>query len=183
MVPTHLKQLIRNINTQQKQFDIQGYHVLSQDPTILAASLHPVVRDKYLPQFIQFWKDLERATGYRWKNTSYIRDSPSHKIGHAFDLAPDVASSAQQHYAVYRGSDPVLYKRLPLIAKLQTMRNLDYSNGQNKLGVFIEPDHLHVQVMSSQGGGDYPINVASWKIPKPIYADTNERMNLPVFTH
>lgn len=161
-------------------FQLGQYMILSQEPNAINEKDRAESAIKYLPQFIMFWKDLEDISGHRWKNTSYIRNSPSHRIGHAFDLAPDLAKDAEQHYAVTNNSDPVLYKRTKLIRQLQALRKRDYSvDGSNKIGVFIEPDHLHVQILDPNGGGSFPTNIIRWKVPKPIYPDTYERMKLP----
>lgn len=162
-------------------FNLGKYVIVSQEPKAANEADYKASVLNYLPQFIEFWADLEKATGYRWKCTSYIRESPTHRMAQAFDLAPDIAQASQKHYAVYKRSDPVLYKRTELIRALQTLRTKDYSRDRtNKIGVFIEPDHLHVQVLSPMGGGDYPTNVIKWKIAKPIYPDTYDRMNLPM---
>jgi hypothetical protein len=167
--------------SKMKSFVVGQYRVISQDPSAVKTDDREQSARLYLPQFLLFWHDLEQATGYRWKNTSYLRNSPSHRVGHAFDLAPDLDPQSEQYYAVYNNSDPVLYKRNTLVQILQTLRNNDYSvDGSNKLGVFIEPDHLHVQVIAADGGGDYPTNVIKWQVPKPIYPDTYSRMALPV---
>lgn len=163
-----------------KRFKIGTYDIVSQDPSVVSSQDKQRSATLFLPQFIQLWADLEKATGFAWKCTSYLRDSPTHQRGQAFDLAPDIASNSEQYYAVYKRSDPVLYKRATLIRALQSLRNNDYSNGQNKIGIFIEPDHLHVQVLSPQGGGDFPTNVIKWRVAKPIYPDTYDRMDLPM---
>lgn len=173
----HLQALAQK--ARQKAFRVGPYAIVSQDPTALKTNFDSTVIS-YLPQFIALWRDIERATGHRWKCTSYIRNSPSHRMGHAFDLAPDIAPNSQQYYAVYNNSDPVLYKREKLILDLQKLRSRDYSNGMNKIGIFLEPDHLHVQVLAPNGGGNYPVNIVKWKIAKPIYPDTYQRMELPV---
>lgn len=150
----------------------------SQNPSVITEGDRIFSARYILPAFVKVWQDIERATGYRWKATSYIRDSPSHKLGQAFDLAPDIADSAKQHYAVTNGSDPVLYKRAPLIRALQSMKNNVY--GDFHIGAFLEPDHIHLQVVPVYSGNSAPFFVAKWKIPKPIYGDTYERMKLPI---
>lgn len=160
-------------------FNVGPYHVVSQDPSVLSETHRTFVVPTFLPQLINIWADIERVTGHRWKCTSYLRQSPSHAKGHAIDLAPHIAPSSTKHYAVYNGSDPVLYKRAPLISALQTLKNKDYSgNGSNFMGIFLEPDHLHVQVLGTNRT-DSPTSVIKWGIPKPIYKDTEQRMGLP----
>jgi len=150
----------------------------SQNPNVITEGDRVFSARFILPAFIALWLDIERATGYRWKATSYIRDSPSHKLGQAFDLAPDIAESAASLYAVTNHSDPVLYKRAPLIRALQTLKNNVY--GKFHIGAFLEPDHIHLQTVPEFSGNTTPFFVAKWKIPKPIYPDTYERMRLPI---
>lgn len=158
-------------------FVLGQYKVLSQNPAILNPPARAKVVPLFLPQFMNLWHDIEKATGHRWKCTSYLRDSPSHSKGHAFDLAPDIAPSARGQYAVYNGSDPVLYKRAPLVASLQTLKNKRYAKN-NTIGIFLEPDHLHVQILSNLGTTS-PTSVVKWGVPKPVYGDTLTRMELP----
>lgn len=160
-------------------FMIGSYQIVSQQPLSITPADREISATCYLPQFIQLWHDLEKVTGFRWKCTSYIRNSPSHKKGHSFDLAPAIAKHAEKHYAVNNGSDPVLYKREPLIRALQSLKDRDYGAGRNHVGIFIEPDHLHVQILAPKPGQD-PTSTVKWKIPKPIYSDTESRMNLPL---
>lgn len=167
--------------SRQPLFRIGAYEFVSQQPKALeekyrAASVVPL-----LPQFVSIWQAIEKATGHRWKNTSYIRDSPSHRRGQAFDLAPDIAPDSEQHYAVYNNSDPVLYKREKLIRQLQTLRHIDFSlSNANRIGIFIEPDHLHIQALAPDSSISYPTSIVKWKVEKPIYPDSKERMNLPL---
>lgn len=159
-------------------FNLGPYQVVSQEPNAITAADLKATCQTYLPMFITLWADIERVTGHRWKCTSYIRRSPSHQRGHAFDLAPDLDPADAHAYAVSQGSDPVLYKRAPLIAALKRLVNCSY--GPVPLGIFIEPDHLHVQVLNPDSGERYPTSVVAWPIPKPIYPDTLERMRLPM---
>lgn len=158
-------------------FMLGPYKILSQEPHVLPMHQRSFVVPQFLPQFINLWHDIEKVTGHRWKCTSYIRNSPSHSKGHAIDLAPMIAPSDRKHYAVYNGSDPVLYKRVRLIRQLQLLKNRRYGKG-NSIGIFIEPDHLHIQVLSNQGA-ENPTSVVKWGIPKPVYGDTEERLALP----
>lgn len=163
--------------SKEHMFAIGDYKIISQDPTVLTMEKREYVVPLFLPQFIAFWHDLEKVTGHRWRCTSYLRQSTSHSRGHAIDFAPAIAPSARQHYAVYNGSDPVLYKRERLVKALQRLKNKRYGQG-NSLGVFLEPDHLHVQILSNLGT-QHPLSVVKWGIPKPIYGDTYKRMDLP----
>lgn len=163
--------------SREHMFMLGPYKVLSQDPSVLSPTQRAYVVPNFLPQFMNLWHDIEKVTGHRWKCTSYLRQSPSHSKGHAIDLAPHIAPSARQHYAVYNSSDPVLYKRIPLIRQLQTLRNRRYAKG-NSIGIFLEPDHLHIQILSNEGT-EHPVSIVKWGIPKPIYGDTDQRLALP----
>lgn len=163
------------------KFRVGQFEIVSQQPDIMSDRDRAEAVIRFLPQFLAIWCDIERVTGHRWKNTSYIRDSPSHSVGHSFDLAPDIADSARSNYAVYNGSDPVLYKREPLVKALQQLKNVQYSaDGTNTIGIFIEPDHLHLQVLEPPVSKGYLNPVVKWQIPKDVYSDTRERMNMPV---
>jgi hypothetical protein len=161
-----------------ERFNIGNYSFLSQQPSILSAAVREIVVPRYLPQFVLIWHDIERATGFRWRCTSYLRDSITHARGQAFDLAPDIAKAARGSYAVFKGSDPVLYKRQPLITKLQRLKYNRYSPN-NSIGIFVEPDHLHIQVLSNVDS-PYPVTINKWGTAKPVYSDTLERMKLPI---
>lgn len=162
----------------QPQFNLGAYSWTSQNPDILSAKVRNYVVPTYLPAMQLLWHDIESVTGFKWKCTSYLRDSPSHSKGQSFDLAPDIAPSARSNYAVYRGSDPVLYKRQELVNRLQKLKNRVYSP-YFSFGIFLEPDHLHIQVLSNKGNS-HPVSINKWQIAKPIYADTFSRMKLPV---
>lgn len=161
-------------------FAIGPYDIVSQEPSALVNPNKELVADTYLPAFIILWKAIEDATGHRWKCTSFIRNSPSHKKGHSFDLAPDIAKSDENKYAVTHMSDPVLYKRERMIRQLQTLKNLRISPDFD-MGIFIEPDHLHIQVLNPGDGSLAPVNIVKWGQPKPIYKDTMARSALPLF--
>lgn len=133
------KQLV-NLS-KERSFNVGPFTVVSQEPNALSERQRSTVVVKYLPQLLQIWKDIEKVTGYRWKCTSYIRNSPSHSKGHAIDLAPHISPRDTKLYAVHNQSDPVLYKRQPLVTALQRLKGNRYaSDGTNHLGVFIEPD-------------------------------------------
>lgn len=171
-----------NLVTKSKraEFSIGQYSFISQDPNAIPEEVRTQTVSMLLPQFLSIWQAIEQVTGYRWKCTSYIRNSPSHKRGQAFDLAPDIADSAFHQYAVNNQSDPVLYKREKLIQALQTLTPIDFSqHNLNRLGIFIEPDHLHIQALASDDELS-PTSVVKWKIEKPLYPDSKERMKLPL---
>lgn len=159
---------------------IGNYSLISQEPTVISASDAHASLSRWLPNLLTFWQLLEEITGFRWKCTSYVRNSPTHLKGQAIDLAPEFAKSDEHYYATNNGSDPVLYKREWLIRRLQRMKNDPLPVPGMSIGVFIEPDHLHVQVLKPFADQS-TIAVIKWKVPKPVYKDTFERMALPMF--
>lgn len=159
-------------------FQFGKYVVISQEPGTISDGDSIATARYYLPAFILAWNAIEEVTGHRWRCTSYIRNSPSHIRGQAFDLAPDIHPSAAHAYAVTNQSDPVLYKREPLIRALQSLRMDKF--GDLPMGAFIEPDHIHLQILKPNSGERFPFSVIKWKIAKPIYPDTFERMKLPL---
>jgi hypothetical protein len=167
-------------NFRRPEFDIGSFHIISQQPDIVSEAAFRTSISQYLPQFIQFWKDLEQATGFRWKCTSYLRDSPTHKKGQAMDFAPDWDPKDAHKYSANQGSDPVLYKRQWLFQRLKLLRRNNYGRGNNHMGIFIEPDHLHVQVLKVSPH-HFPTSVVKWQVAKPVYPDTYRRMQLPIF--
>lgn len=153
----------------------------SQDPTAVSPADQEFSLRVLLPGFNRLWDYIEDETGHAWHATSFWRDSPSHSRGHAIDLAPDIADHSKDHYAVFRGSDPVLYKRTALVRALQRVcrRPCPLPEGMD-LGIFIEPDHLHVQATAAPPAAVGRIYLAKWKVAKPAYADTLQRMRLPM---
>lgn len=167
--------------SKQPMFSIGPYTFISQDPLAMKDEFRYATVTRLLPQFLAIWKAVEEATGHRWKCTSYIRNSPSHRRGQAFDLAPDIADSAKSSYAVTNGSDPVLYKRETLIRQLQTLRDIDFSlDRSNRVGIFIEPDHLHIQALAPDNSAEFPTAIVKWKVLKAVYRDSADRMKLPL---
>ena len=153
----------------------KDWPVISQDRPVRSPD-RTYAESTYLPVLIKAWQIIERHSGHQWHATSYWRKSPSHERGIALDLAPEIAQAAQSKYAYFRNSDPVLYKREQLIRKLQRAvpelkKVLPYG-----LGIFIEPDHLHLQLMPPEDS----VFIGKWKIPKPLYPDTQARMKLPL---
>lgn len=158
---------------------IGAYSFYSQDPSFITSNPTTLANVRaYLPGWVRIWQAIERVTGHRWKCTSYIRDSFSHKEGWAIDLAPDFDREANRHYAVTRGSDPVLYKRAALYRALQQLVMTDFFGPSLgvRTGIYIESDHLHIQVNQIGTGEAYPTSIIKWKAPKPIYSDTYQRM-------
>lgn len=105
------------------------------------------------------------STRARWFCSSWIRESPSHKTGFAFDFA--VATPALPKY------DPLLYARLwpglvlydhtPRTAPigLHFRRILDqlprfFSDGPNSAVFNIESDHIHCHIVPYSAFGDKP---------------------------
>jgi len=164
--------------SRQPTFSFGKYTFVSQQPFTISEEDRLAWVPTLLPMFVLIWNMVEKVTGHRWKCTSYIRDSPTHIKGHAFDLAPDIDSPSLSAYAVTRKSDPVLYKREPLIRALQRLRTIRFSPDCN-VGIFIEPDHLHIQAMALTSGN--PTSIVKWKVEKSVYPDSGQRMKLPMF--
>lgn len=160
--------------------DYRGWHLPNQD-----ASVARNVEWKYtfLDILIDAANAVERATGHKWKATSYIRNSPSHRYLYALDIAPDISPSSASKYAVYNNSDPVLYKRVPLMNALKKAAASLPNYRDYDVGFFVEPDHIHIHVFRNDRGDKTSKHiVVQWKVPKEIYSDTVSRMKLPVTT-
>lgn len=155
-----------------------NWRVFSQHRSSIRPDIVAEAEANLLPSLVALWQEIERTTGYRWKSTSYWRKSPSHQWGMSLDIAPDIHPDDADKYAVTNMSDPVLYKRLPLLRALQAVC-ANYVDPKYDLGIFIEPDHLHLQVFDKEGALPRT-RVIRWKQPKPIYSDTLSRMDLPV---
>lgn len=150
----------------------------NQDISALKGNSLLYVADHYLPLLLKTWKEVEVFTGYRWKPTSYIRQSPNHQFGTALDIAPLFTPDAERLYSVHRKEDPFLYKRGVLLRKLQALireARLDMV-ARNNVVVVVECDHLHMQFMRNS----LP-SLVKWKQPKPIYSDSFINQNLPMF--
>lgn len=154
-----------------------AYTLINQDPTLLNS---PRVYDNAiisLQDFVPLWLAIEAATGHRWRCTSFVRRSPSHQHGVAIDLTPYVTDRDLQHYSVTKMSDPVLYKRVPMIRALQRVAQ-NFLPKHGDIGIFIEPDHLHIQRFTAS---EPPrVELVKWKQPKFTYPDTLQRMKLPL---
>lgn len=154
--------------------------IISQHPEVANPSMKAESEREYLPELVHIWKAIEKATGYRWRSTSYWRMSPSHSRGISLDIAPDIAAADVDKYAVTYGSDPVLYKRERLLRDLQEVcASYTSLNDEYSIGIFVEPDHLHMQVFSSSELTT-PARLYKWKVAKQDYADTDKRMELPL---
>lgn len=152
--------------------------VVSQHPHVLKGQLKIAAESELLPVLLEIMKMVEFETGYAWMVTSYLRQSPSHSRGVSLDIAPDIAESSKKYYAVYRGSDPVLYKREKLIRDLQRVASRFYST-KVSANIFIEPDHLHIQLSPFDEFGGH-CHVTKWGIAKSCYSDTSDRSKLPL---
>lgn len=149
------------------------------------ANINPIKRKEaelhWLPELIRLWQLIEKTTGYKWKATSYWRNSPSHQMGYALDIAPDISPSVANKYAVTNLSDPVLYKREKLIRKLQSVARQWRSSQSNwRLGMFIEPDHIHMHILQKQSASDPDASVVKWCVVKDVYKDSKTRSELPL---
>lgn len=154
-----------------------AWPILSQYPNIANPRYKQIAENNFLPALVHVWQEIERLTGYQWQCTSYWRKSPSHERGEAIDLAPAIATHMRHAYAVYRGSDPVLYKRTKLVRALQRFAE-HYRPPRYSIGIYIEPDHLHIQLMNEPGPPQ--VRLFKWKQPKLVYGDTLTRMMLPM---
>jgi hypothetical protein len=153
---------------------VSGVTVISQAPNLRLNSTEEM--NSFLSILVGIMIAIERETGFRWKVTSWLRNSPSHQYGVSLDIAPDIDEQVSAEYAVNKGSDPVLYKRTALIRGLQRVAK-KYCVPDYCAGIYIEPDHLHIQ-LHDPAVRPNEIRVFKWKQPKPVYPDTNERMQL-----
>lgn len=154
----------------------QGRLIVNQQPTALVNRYAPAL---YLDVLCRLLSWIELYTGHAWKVTSYIRDSPSHRQGYALDVAPDIAPASQKHYAVYSKSDPVLYKRETLLRQLQRLASEVPPPKTYSLGIYVEPDHLHLHVMKPEGQPE--IRVIKFDVDKShVYPDSSQRRLLPL---
>jgi len=152
----------------------KGLDIVNQIPNVASPKTKAYAERHYLPWLVAAWMHIEATTKYRWRSTSYWRMSPTHQHGEAIDIVPDIAKSSQHLYSVAHNSDPVLYKRTKLIRSLQEAA-ATFRKGPYLLGVFIEPDHLHIQVLRHDGDRR-PMIIVKWKQPKPVYKDTYDRI-------
>ena len=163
----------------RSSFNRGGWTIISQKPKALRIPLPAA--NSYLNELLTVVGMIEQATGHQWDITSYIRNSPSHKFGISIDVSPSFTPAARSQYAAFRRSDPVLYKRTPLIRSLQSLAAMMSPPGLHDVGVFIECDHLHIQLFRMEAQKPR-IRIVKWKAPKPLYSDTHERMRLPMTT-
>lgn len=159
----------------KKIWNYRGWRIISQQPKPRLSPHHQA--RSFLDELLDAAAKIEMATGYKWEVTAWIKQSPSHKYGISLDLSPLFTERGKRKYAAFNGSDPVLYKRIPLLRSLQRLAATRQPL-HHDIGIFIEPDHLHVQLFAPTKGRRF--SVIQWKQPKPLYADTLSRMQLPV---
>lgn len=177
--------MVTNQYTRWVQDNKHYFTIVNQNPTIAGVN-RMAAEVNYLPALIFLWHLVEQYTGHRWKCTSYWRNSPSHKHGYALDIAPDIAKHAEQFYSFHRRSDPVLYKRTPLMEALQRLAQDPRLSARHWPFVFslaVEPDHIHLSLFGpDHRAGIQNVSVLKWKVAKPLYPDTYRRMTLPMWT-
>jgi hypothetical protein len=177
--------MIDNPYTRWVQANKKYFPIYSQNPSI-AGSERQKIEANFLPALIFLWHLVEEYTGHAWKCTSYWRNSPSHRHGYALDIAPDIAPRSERYYAFSKMSDPVLYKRTPLMTALQKMAKDPRLSSRHWPFVFsaaVEPDHIHLSLFApDQRRSLDNVSILKWKVEKPIYPDSKNRMNLPMWT-
>lgn len=159
------------------------WQVINQEPSALMGNTDPDIVSANQAKLLDLADEIEQECGFAWKVTSFVRNSPSHRMAISMDIAPDISDSSANLYAVTHRSDPVLYKREPLIRALQRVakRLNETPSDDNCLGIFIEPDHLHLQIYPATEWQPFgSVKVVKWKIAKSDYPDTHERMKLPL---
>lgn len=106
---------------------------------------------------------LNSFSKVQWRVTSWIRPTFSHRTGSAVDNAPTFVRNFK-YYAVTRRKDPFLNLRKKLFRFLKAFSA--YLNGLPFLSwsylIFIESDHLHVQLLSKEGAS----RTVRWPYPK-----------------
>lgn len=135
------------------------------------------VAHTFLPRLVATWNLIEQVTGYKWKATSYIRQSPNHQYGVALDLAPDLAPASELLYSVHSRVNPFLYKRGILVRKLQKVIAITISSRPPRpenVIIVVECDHLHLQLMNGSP------TLVKWKAIKPIYSNSVPEHDLPM---
>lgn len=150
-----------------------GKLLVNQDPSATVSYIGQIVPTS-LPVLLRAWDAIEAVTGYKWINTSFLRDSPSHKMGHAIDLVAKMDPELERVYALTHKSDPVLHSRLALMLKLLPLTKMSFSPLCD-LVIAVESDHLHVQIVKRGSAGPHPTNIYRWADTKPIYNDTANR--------
>lgn len=158
------------------QFYVGGRLILSNEPQAIHPTRLREVVPVTLPILLKAWTLIEKATGYKWRCTSFIRHSPSHSKGHSLDLVPDFHPSVKSAYNGSNMSDPIMHSRPELFAALIPFSDVRIDPNYNVVAA-IESDHIHLQVIK---GYSYPqaFTVLRWKDFKPVYKDTVFRNNV-----
>lgn len=158
-----------------------GRAIPNQDPSVIPPGMESVTLNVKLPILMKIWRLIESYTGFRWKATSFLRsqNAPSHN-GNALDIAPEFDQQSESKYSLASMSDPVLYKRAPLMRSLQRISADIRNDSPFTIGIFVEPDHIHIGIFKRQTGEDPRIQVFKWGVTKEIYHDTVERSKLPL---
>lgn len=152
----------------------KGLDFVSNDTTAIVPWRREKIIPISMPILASVWQAIQRATGYRWRSTSFIRRSPSHQKGHSLDLVPDMDPELTESYSGTHRSDPILHSRLELIDALLPLTHIKFSNDADVV-IAVESDHLHLQVVKIGSQGPFPTNILRWQTLKPVYADTVER--------
>lgn len=158
----------------KKEWQVGDRMIINNQPTAASAEIATYVIPHSLPVLLSAWNAIERATGYAWRCTSYIRHSPSHKYGISIDLAPDMEDDLKRVYAHTHNSDPILHSRPTLLRKLLKLKDVRLSPWCDVI-IATESDHLHVQLVPVGRFGPHPVNVVRWQTYKPLYKDTVQR--------
>lgn len=161
----------------------------SSQYTIQLPNQLPVNENKqriYLPVLLEGMYMVEQVTGMLWTPTSYVRDSPSHSKHISLDIVPDMTPRMAAKFATFQEipSDPVLPLRLDFINLLLPLTkikrsSIPWNTNRFSLMIFIESDHLHLQVGSPRN--KRPISLVKWHQPKPGYSDTKKRGGVGMF--
>lgn len=149
--------------------------LLPGDVRFLSKQEQRVIKRR-LSALLEINEAVNNATGFDWIVSSYFRDSPSHKKWGALDLAPLVAVRDRPKYAFYAGQDPSLDLRPVLFRRLSRAVKSIRRNFPFDFGIFIENDHLHVQLFERTDASAPRIGmVCKWGKPNPLYLDSAAR--------
>jgi len=158
-----------------------GREIPSQDTSAVSPDQEETVLHVKLPILMKVWNLIEDYTGFLWKATSFIRSSnaPSHN-GNALDIAPSIKPSDSSEYSLSRNSDPVLYKREPLMRALQAIAKEVHPDYPYDIGIFVESDHIHIGLFIPEDRTAPQIRIFKWGALKETYGDTRARAALPL---
>lgn len=134
--------------------------------------------------------EIMKQTGFAWKLSAYVYDSFSHRDANAIDLVPDIMEKYEDLYAHNYKSDPVLYRRKPLMIKLHKVTKTkqlqdlvrDLLSYKATVVIAVEQNHLHLGVYkhdrTNTDDFTYPNNIRLWKWQDTEghkYVDTKSR--------